>query len=87
VRELEGLGYVDRSGDAADGRVRRVALTARGRAVLDAGREIRAALNAELAAALGAERAEAAADALKAALEALGAMPAVEARRVPPSQL
>jgi DNA-binding MarR family transcriptional regulator len=87
VRELEGLGYVDRSGDAADGRVRRVALTARGRAVLDAGREIRAALNAELAAALGAERAEAAAGALKAALEALGAMPAVEARRVPPSQL
>jgi DNA-binding MarR family transcriptional regulator len=87
VRELEALGYVDRSGDAADGRVRRVALTDRDRAVLDAGREIRAALNAELAAALGTERAETAAGTLKAGLEALGAMPAVEARRVPPSQL
>ena len=42
VRELEGLGYVERSADAADGRVRRVALTARGRAVLEAGRSIRA---------------------------------------------
>jgi DNA-binding MarR family transcriptional regulator len=87
VRELEAHGYVDRWGDPADGRVRRVALTEQGRAVLEAGREIRAQLNAELAAALGAERAEAAAGALKAALDALGAMPAIEARRVPPSQV
>ena len=87
VRELEAQGYVDRWGDPADGRVRRVALTDTGRAVLDAGREIRAQLNAELVAALGAERAESAAGALKAALEALGAMPAIRARRVPPSQL
>ena len=61
VRELEAIGYVDRWGDPADGRVRRVALTDKGRAVLNAGRELRAALNAELAEALGAERAEAAA--------------------------
>ena len=53
VRELEALGYVDRSADPADGRVRRVALTERGQAVLEAGRAIRAELNAELAAGAG----------------------------------
>jgi DNA-binding MarR family transcriptional regulator len=87
VRELEAQGYVDRCGDPADGRVRRVALTEKGRAVLEASREIRAQLNAELAATLGPERAAAAARALKAALDALGAMPAIEGRGVPPSQL
>ncbi len=87
VRELEGLGYVGRSPDAADGRVRRVALTDRGQAVLEAGRAIRAELNAELEAALGAERVAAAAGTLRAALEARGAMPAVAARRVRPSEL
>ena len=87
VRELEALGYVDRWGDPADGRVRRVALTERGRAVLEDGREIRARLNAELAEVLGAERLEAAASTLRAALESRGAMPAVSARRVRPSQL
>lgn len=87
VRELEALGYVGRRGDAADGRVRRVALTERGWAVLEEGREIRARLNAELAEVLGAERLEAAASTLRAALEARGAMPAVSARRVRPSQL
>jgi DNA-binding MarR family transcriptional regulator len=87
VRELEGLGYVDRSADAADGRVRRVALTESGRALLEAGRAIRAELNAELAGALGGDRVAAAAETLRAALEARGAMPAVGARRVRPSQL
>ena len=38
VRELEALGYVERWSDPADGRVRRVALTDKGRAVLEAGR-------------------------------------------------
>ncbi|HEY6890586.1 MAG TPA: MarR family transcriptional regulator, partial [Solirubrobacter sp.] len=64
VRELEALGYVERWSDPGDGRVRRVALTATGQALLDAGRATRAAINAELAAALGAERAEATALAL-----------------------
>jgi DNA-binding MarR family transcriptional regulator len=87
VRELEALGYVDRSGDAADGRVRRVALTDRGpRGARRRPGDPRCA-QCRAGAALGAERAEATAGALKAALEALGAMPAVEARRVPPSQL
>ena len=87
VRELEALGYVDRSSDPADGRVRRVALTDKGRAMLEATRAARAALNAELAAALGAERAETAAATLKAALDARGAMPLIQARRLPPPSM
>ncbi len=84
VRELEALGYVERWSDPADGRVRRVALTEKGRAVLEAGRAARAAVIRELVEALGAERADAAARTLKAALEARGAMPLVRARRLRP---
>jgi DNA-binding MarR family transcriptional regulator len=87
VRELEALGYVDRSGDPADGRVRRVALTDKGRAMLEATRAFRAAVNAELAEALGAERAQGAAATLRAALEARGAMGLVQARRLPPPSM
>jgi DNA-binding MarR family transcriptional regulator len=87
VRELEGLGYVERWSDPGDGRVRRVALTGSGRALLEAGRAGRAAINAELVSALGAERTAAAAKTLKAALEARGAMPTVAARRLSPSEL
>lgn len=83
ARELEALGYVERVADGADARVRRLALTDRGRAAVAAGRDARAALNARLAGALGAERAATAAEALRDGLEALGAMPAVLARRVP----
>ena len=87
VRELEALGYVDRSSDPADGRVRRVALTDKGRAMLEATRATRAALNVELAEALGPERAQAAAATLKAALEARGAMELVQTRRLPPPSM
>jgi DNA-binding MarR family transcriptional regulator len=86
VRELESLGYVERAADAADARVRRVALTERGRAVLEAGRAIRAALNAELAEALGVERIQEAARTLKDALAARGAMSSVESRLVRSAQ-
>jgi DNA-binding MarR family transcriptional regulator len=86
ARELEGLGYVQRTPDAADARVRRLELTARGRAAVEAAREIRAALNAELAQVLGAERAAATASTLREALAARGAMSAVEARRVRSAQ-
>jgi DNA-binding MarR family transcriptional regulator len=81
--QLEQLGYVARTRDPQDGRVHRIALTARGRAALDAGREIREQLNRELAQALGAERAHTAARALRAALAARGAMAAIEERRGP----
>jgi DNA-binding MarR family transcriptional regulator len=86
VRELERIGYVDRRADPADGRVRRVALTERGRAVLEAGRAVRAELNAELIAELGDEQVIAAAKVLRDALSARGAMSAVAARRVRSAQ-
>jgi DNA-binding MarR family transcriptional regulator len=82
VRELEALGYVERVADAADARVRRVALTGRGRAAIQAGRHVRARVNGELADLLGAERVEAAAKTLKDALAARGAMSEVTSRRV-----
>jgi DNA-binding MarR family transcriptional regulator len=70
-RELERLGYVRRTRDPRDGRVHRLALTDKGRAAVRAGGEIRAQLNRELEQALGAERAHAAARALRAALAAM----------------
>ena len=64
--------------------MRRLALSERGRAAVEAGRARRArTLNRELAASLGVERVEAAARTLLDALSARGAMPAVRARRVP----
>jgi DNA-binding MarR family transcriptional regulator len=83
ARELEQLGYLARTPDPADGRVRRVGLSAKGRAAVAAGRTARAAVAEELAAALGAERAAALRAELLAALEASGGMAAVRARRVP----
>jgi DNA-binding MarR family transcriptional regulator len=83
ARELEGLGYVERVVGADDARVRRLALTARGREAVAVARAARAALNQELVSALGSPRVESAARALMEALEARGAMGAVRARRVP----
>lgn len=83
ARELEGLGYLERTPDPADARIRRLALSERGRAAVEAGRSARAALNRELADALGVERVEQAARTLMDALSARGAMPAVRDRRVP----
>ena len=73
-RELERLGYVERTRDGGDRRVHRIALTAKGRAAVRAGGEIRAELNRELEQALGPERARTAARTLRAALAARGAM-------------
>jgi len=86
VRELEALGYVQREADAADARVRRVALTARGQDAVDASREVRAALNARFADALGAERVAAAAATLAEVVRESGALDAVRLRRVRPAQ-
>jgi DNA-binding MarR family transcriptional regulator len=86
VRELEALGYVAREPDPADARVRRVALTARGRDAVEASRDIRASLNARFASALGARRVQAAAATLADALDAAGALDAVRGRRVRPIQ-
>ena len=82
VRELEGLGYVERRAGDGDARLRMVALTERGHAAVQAGRDARAAIGAEIAEAIGPERARAAAAAIADALEARGAMDAIRARRV-----
>jgi DNA-binding MarR family transcriptional regulator len=56
VTEMEGRGYVERQDDATDRRVRRLALTSRGRSALREARRLHAAVERELTAAFGAER-------------------------------
>lgn len=85
VAELADLGYVERIADPADGRVRRVGLTARGRSAVRDTRAIRAELVAELSASIGTDRVEEARRTLLAALDAVGGMPAVRSRRVLPT--
>ena len=53
ARELTALGYLERTPDPVDARVRRLALTARGRAAVEASRAARAALNRELSRSAG----------------------------------
>ena len=84
VVDLERRGYVRREADPDDGRARRVALTDRGEAAIDAGRRHRAAVEAELAERLGPRRVEAARRTLVDALEAFGGAAAVRGRRVRP---
>ena len=84
VVDLERRGYVRRDADPDDGRARRVALTARGEAAIDAGRRHRAAVEAELAEQLGPRRVEEARRTLVDALEAFGGAAAVRGRRVRP---
>jgi DNA-binding MarR family transcriptional regulator len=84
VADLERRGYVRRAADPGDGRARLVALTARGDQAIEAGRRHRAAVDAELAAKLGAERVEAARRTLVDALEVFGGSAAVRGRRVRP---
>jgi DNA-binding MarR family transcriptional regulator len=86
VADLERRGYVRRAADPADGRARHAALTERGEAAIAAGRRHRAAVEAELATRLGAERVEAARLTLVDVLEALGGGAAVRGRRVRPPE-
>lgn len=82
VAELEALGYVERSPDEADARIRRVRLSERGQEVVAFTRRTRAALERRLAARHG-ESALAQTRALLAeVLESLGGAAAVRARRV-----
>jgi DNA-binding MarR family transcriptional regulator len=82
VADLERRGYVARTPDPADARARRVALTARGQASIDAARRHRAALAAELAHRLGERRFESARRLLLDVVADLGADVAVRGRRV-----
>jgi DNA-binding MarR family transcriptional regulator len=80
VAELESLGYVTRRPDVADSRVRRVALSERGRAMLAQGRADRKALEKRVSGDVSAAK-----SALVALLDATGELPSVQARRVRPS--
>jgi DNA-binding MarR family transcriptional regulator len=80
--ELEALGYVRREPDPGDARVRRIALTDRGRAAIESARRARASVVAELRATLGAERLAATEEFLRDVLRSTGAEGAVRARRV-----
>jgi DNA-binding MarR family transcriptional regulator len=86
--ELERLGYTERVKDAEDGRVHRIALTRRGHAALQAGRDVRADLNRELEVALGSERARMAARTLRAAVAARArlAAPGQDPTQDPPTE-
>ena len=86
VADLERRGYVTRAPDPDDARARRVALTDRGDAAIEAGRRHRAAIEAELGARLGGRRVAGARRLLNEVVAALGADAPVRGRRVlPPS--
>ncbi len=84
VGELESLGLVERRVDAADHRIRRLILTARGTAVVEATRSARAELERTVAREVGdlapAKRA------LIALLDAAGGLDAVRSRRARPTE-
>jgi DNA-binding MarR family transcriptional regulator len=82
--ELESLGYLERSSDPSDGRVRRVGLSKRGREAIEDTRAARAEVAELLAERLGTRRVNTLRRGLLDALEAAGGMEAVRARRVPP---
>lgn len=87
IAELEELGYVERREDPEDKRIRRLALTRRGTAVVERARAARARLEARLEAAVGSCSLETARDVLVTLLDLVGGLDAVTARKVlPPSE-
>ncbi|WP_340561653.1 MarR family winged helix-turn-helix transcriptional regulator [Streptomyces sp. GSL17-111] len=84
VAELERLGYIERLPDPGDARVRRVALTARGRAAVATALSARAALDERLRRRFGAPTVDAARALLAEVLEELGGTAAVRHRAVRP---
>ena len=82
VGELERLGYLERTPDPGDARVRRVRLSARGADAVARTREIRDGLEAELAGLLGARRIEELKTTAWSVLDWTGGAEAVRARRV-----
>ena len=79
VNDMVAKGYVSRSGDAADRRVRRLQLTARGRKALARARQFHALYERALAEQLGARTAAAA----RRALESMAAAGSEHGRRRP----
>ncbi|OJY48206.1 MarR family winged helix-turn-helix transcriptional regulator [Pseudonocardia sp. 73-21] len=85
VGELVGIGYLERTTDPADARVRLVGLSARGRTAVTATRRIRDEVQSELAAVLGEERTAALHETALAALEWAGGGDTMRTRQVPES--
>ena len=83
VGEMEGMGLVTRDSDRSDSRVRRVTLTARGQALLTAGRTARAELERAVVANVG--DLAAAKQALLSLLQETGDLAAVTRRRARPT--
>jgi DNA-binding MarR family transcriptional regulator len=84
VRELEGLGYVERRASEGDARVRVVTLTKRGRSALETARTQRRKLVEELRDELGQQRLDAATTLLRDVLRTQRALPDIRRRRVRP---
>lgn len=84
VLELEELGFVERTPDPHDNRVRHVALSARGRALVDRARAARADLEASILAKAGARDLAAAKRVLVAMLSHAGSLDDVRRRRARP---
>ena len=81
VAELEGLGYVEKT-ESEDARVRRVALSARGRASVEKARALREALQRRFERQHGARAVEEARRLLADVLTSLGGAEAVRTRKV-----
>lgn len=86
VADLERRGLVQRREDPADRRARLVELSATGHAAVEAARDSRRAVAAEVAASLGEERAAELLDALRQVSGALGAADVMAARRLRPEE-
>jgi DNA-binding MarR family transcriptional regulator len=84
ARELEDLGYVDRYADAADGRVTRLVLTAKGTDAVAVARRVRDELQGDLAETINARDLAAARRALTALLDLVGGAESVRTRSVRP---
>jgi len=82
VSELGRMGYVERVADPADARVRRVRLTARGRAAVEAARDGRAALERALERRCGERELAQVRRTLAEVIRALGGEAAIRSRRV-----
>ena len=85
LRSLEGQGLVEVSQNADDGRVRRLALTARGRDVVENSRQARSRLEHHLSQLVGADDLGAARRVLTALLEIVGGGEDVRGRSVRPA--
>jgi DNA-binding MarR family transcriptional regulator len=83
VRDLEGLGYVERVPVPGDQRARKVRLTPRGRAMLESGRRARAHLEDGILEQVGPRNLRAAKVALAALMEVAGLGERVASRTVP----